>query len=77
MKYGRVLSKNAGAARTAVAIPALNAYLTVFCFKASLMRHILCPVRPEIDMPLTLGVSIVLGACGFTFGKTGDRLRGT
>lgn len=68
-KIGRVLSKNAGDASMAVAIPALIAYFMSCCFMRAPNAHSDCFTRPMNVRFSRAGVWIVFGACGVTFGN--------
>lgn len=69
VKIGRVVLMNAGAAKTAVAIPTFTAYLISGCFIRSPMAQSVCftlPQKVRVDLS---GVSTVFGACGRILGK--------
>lgn len=66
---GLVDSKNAGAARIARAMPVLKEYFMSGSFNLAPITQIECFNLPQYVRCSRLGVCIVFGACGLTFGK--------
>ena len=75
MNNGRVVSKNAGAASKAVAVPALTAKRTFLSLSKPPICQTVCPIRSNGESSVFGRVNNVFGACGRTFGKSACRRR--
>jgi hypothetical protein len=71
MNTGRVAAKKAGAASTAIPIPALKAYLRSRSLNLEPRIHSDCFNRPTKDKLDRRGVCKVFGAWGLTLGNEG------